>query len=532
MISARIYWSLLLVSLGVLALRVAAAGIQSLRLGQETEYQLEQWIEISASAGDFDLEMFVPASNSRLEIVSETFSAGSLRLRLDESPEGRRLLAEGDRQDLPGKIRYEATLRSSAVEFDLAEDLRWGAVETVAADSTRWIPAGHAEIRELLGQIAGMPAGTEPPRTPAAWRSALASAGIGPVELARRAHRYCQDDILAAGFSGTTDALTALRLGESSCGGKSRAMVALLRTAGVPTRLVGGVLMGNTRSKRTSHIWVELRFGEQWVPYDPLNDHVEELPAHYLRLYDGDLPLIRHTPGLAFDYGFRSPTEAIPSAWAQAEGKNREVSRLPLMRREHFSLLLLAPFALLFTVFCRQVIGLDSIGVFLPVLLGLCVTQVGWAVSVALLAATLVFGVLLRLALSRLRLLRVARAGVMITAMVMIMLVFAIFLERFGIRSGRAALILPLAALAMAVERFTVEALDNGTRSALALLGQTMFLAAGSALILGQPLFKLLAVTYPEILLVVVAEMIMLGQYRGLRLRELWRFRALRRAAS
>jgi hypothetical protein len=531
MVSARIYWSLLLVSLGVLALRVAGGGVQSLRLAQETEYELEQWIEISASAGDFDLEMFVPAPNARLEIANEAFSAGSLRLRLDESPEGRRVLVEGDRQDLPGTIRYEATLRSSAVDFDLAQDLRWDAVETVAVDSTRWIPAGHAEIREVLGQIAGIQQGVDLPRTPSAWRAALASLGIGPVELARRAHRYCQNDILAAGFSGTTDALTALRLGESSCGGKSRTMVALLRTTGLPARLVGGVLLGNTKSKRTSHIWVELRYGDQWVPYDPLNDHVEELPAHYLRLYDGDLPLIRHSRGLAFDYGFRSPTETIPSVWAQVEGKEGKTSRLPLMRREHFSLLLLAPFALLFTVFCRQIVGLDSIGVFLPVLLGLCVTQVGWAVSGGLLAVILVFGVLLRLAIFRLRLLRVARAAVMITAMVIIMLLFATLLERFGIRSGRAALILPLAALAMAVERFTVEALDNGARSAVTLLGQTMVLAAGSALILGQPLFKLLAVSYPEIFLVVVAEMIMLGQYRGLRLRELWRFRALRRAA-
>ena len=44
-------------------------------------------------------------------------------------------------------------------------------------------------------------------------------------------------------FKGTTDALTALRLGEASCNGKSRLFVALARAAGIPARLVGGLVL-------------------------------------------------------------------------------------------------------------------------------------------------------------------------------------------------------------------------------------------------------------------------------------------------
>lgn len=85
-------------------------------------------------------------------------------------------------------------------------------------------------------------------------------------------------------FSGTTDALTALRLGEASCNGKSRLLVALMRASGIPARLVGGVVLESGK-KRTSHQWVEAFAGGRWVPFDPTNRHFAELPANYLVLY-------------------------------------------------------------------------------------------------------------------------------------------------------------------------------------------------------------------------------------------------------
>ena len=79
----------------------------------------------------------------------------------------------------------------------------------------------------------------------------------------------------------------------------------------------------------------------------------------------------------------------------------------------------------------------------------------------------------------------------------------------------------------MAVEKFTVVALDRGIPDALKLLAQTILLAIGCALILLQPIFKLLTVALPEILLVVLAEIIVLGQYRGMRWTEWRRFRGV-----
>ncbi len=104
-------------------------------------------------------------------------------------------------------------------------------------------------------------------------------------------------------FKGLTDALTAARLGEGSCNGKSRLFVALARRAGIPARLVGGLILDSGR-KNTSHQWVEAYVGGYWIPFDPLNGHFASLPSNYLELYRGDKFLFSHTPNINFDYSF------------------------------------------------------------------------------------------------------------------------------------------------------------------------------------------------------------------------------------
>jgi hypothetical protein len=110
---------------------------------------------------------------------------------------------------------------------------------------------------------------------------------------------------------------------------------------------------------------------------------------------------------------------------------------------------------------------------------------------------------------------------------VILFLALSSVFEWLGLSERNGRLLLPLAALAMTVERFTSVSIDQGTREALAYLGETLVLAVACATILQIPLFKSLIVAFPEILLVLIAEVFALGNYRGLRWRELWRFRAV-----
>lgn len=100
------------------------------------------------------------------------------------------------------------------------------------------------------------------------------------------------------------DALAVLRQQSGNTGGKARLLAALLRSVGIPARLVGGLRLEDSTKRRTTISWVEARLGGQWVPLDPSGGYFAWLPNQYLTLYRGDLPLIVHSAGMSLEYDF------------------------------------------------------------------------------------------------------------------------------------------------------------------------------------------------------------------------------------
>ena len=100
------------------------------------------------------------------------------------------------------------------------------------------------------------------------------------------------------------DALAVLNEERGNSGGKARLLTALLRSVGMPARLVGGLKLEDATKKHATISWVEVRLGKTWIPLDPGGGYFAWLPHQYLALYRGDLPLIVHTSGLPLEYDF------------------------------------------------------------------------------------------------------------------------------------------------------------------------------------------------------------------------------------
>ncbi len=529
------YWALLgLFGLALLVhVQFLGGGLRDLTVADEFAY--DQSLDITGSVGRINLLMYIPTPRLGLEIRNETIETADLDLDIRETPAGRLVVVGGQRGGRERHIRYRAQLSSLALTFTLDPDQPW---TTAAAGDSAWLAAtdviqsDHPDMARLLATLVGVdPIPGLEKWDSSRWQQELERAGISPLQALRRIYNYADDEIAPATFSGTTDALTALRLGESSCGGKSRIMVALCRRLGLPSRIIGGVIMNQVARKRTHHLWVETRLGDAWVPCDPLNHYFAHKPAHFLTLYVGDLPLIRHSRGLTFDYGFSTTRRHVPLIWLGKPGLAGEPGSsdgggvIPLLGRHQYSAILLAPFGLLLIVFARQVVGLESIGTFLPILLGFSLIQADWLVTGVQMVLAILLGVLMRFLLTRLNLLHVPRAAVMITFVVLIFLVFSAGMSRLDSLAGIGTIVLPIAALAMAVEKFTLVAMDKGTADALKLLGQTLLLAVGCRAVMVTPFFQNVTIAFPEVLLLIIAMIILLGNYRGLRWRELWRFR-------
>ena len=354
-------------------------------------------------------------------------------------------------------------------------------------------------------------------------------ADTGPLRARLRAIFELTAGLHQRPFKGTTDALTALRLGEASCNGKSRLFVALARAAGIPARLVGGLILHGGR-KRTSHQWVEAYVGGHWVPFDPTNRHFAELPEHYLVLYRGDEALFRHTSDINFDYAFATTTAMVPSPRAKESFKVFNVWALFDRMGLPFSLLrtlLMLPIGALIVVLFRNVIGLPTFGTFLPALLAAAAGQtgLGWGLTGVLIVMAVV--ALVRAAMQRLQLLHSPMLAILLACVVITMLTTSLLAEGAGQTHLARLSFFPIAVLAIAAERFYLALSEQDATSALRDLTGTIVVVTACYVLMNSLALQILLSGFPEILLYVVAANIYLGRWIGVRVSEYVRFRRL-----
>ncbi len=333
-------------------------------------------------------------------------------------------------------------------------------------------------------------------------------------------------------FSGTTDALTALRLGEASCNGKSRLFVALSRATGIPTRLVGGLIL-DAGQKRTSHQWVEAYVGGHWVPFDPTNEHFAMIPANYLILYRGDHVLFRYTADVNFDYEFDITPFQVPPARALETFRAFNVWGLFDRLGLPFGLLrtvLMLPIGALIVVVFRNVIGVPTFGTFLPALIaeGAGATGLFWGIiSIFIVMFTVA---LARSSVQRLGLLHSPTLAILLAVVVLTMLGTSLIAEQFGLDALTRISYFPIAVMAIASERFYLALVEQGPKKAMSQLNGTMLVVFACYLVMNSMAMQVLVSGFPEVLLWVVAANIYLGRWVGVRVLEMFRFRGLLKA--
>jgi len=105
--------------------------------------------------------------------------------------------------------------------------------------------------------------------------------------------------------------------------------------------------------------------------------------------------------------------------------------------------------------------------------------------------------------------------------------VLALVADRFGMHDALSVALLPVVVLTMTVERLSVTVIEEGLRNALKMLAGTVLVAAACLLLLSSDTLQDVVFAFPELLLVVVAALLLVGRYTGYRLSELRRFRRI-----
>lgn len=310
------------------------------------------------------------------------------------------------------------------------------------------------------------------------------------------------------------------------------AVIKILRAANVPARLVRGMLVTSEQAKvePSSRIQVQTEDGWHMVGIDGRvhDDAVDFLPWWY---GSDELVTAQGVRALKVSLSYRQTDEAAVGAVLRSRGAEQSplvrfsLLRLPLELQSLFRVLLLVPFGALLIIVLRNIIGVKLPGTFMPVLLALAFrgTSLMWGVIIfAILTAV---GLFARSLLERLRLLLLPRIGGVLTVVVFLMVILSLIANEIGLEVALSVALFPMVVITMMIERTAIMWEELGAKDALRQWINGTLAAVAVYYVITPRSLGYLLLLYPELLLVVLAAMIVLGRYTGYRLSEIRRFK-------
>lgn len=309
----------------------------------------------------------------------------------------------------------------------------------------------------------------------------------------------------------------------------------ILAAARIPARMIRGIMLQDQQRSADPIPWLEIHDGDRWRYFNP-NTGAETLPAHYLIWWRGNEPLVRVEGGSNVNVNFAVQKNYLDSIAIAEQRAALEQSRLvdfslfslPIRTQAVYSVLLMIPIGALVMVLLRNLVGIDTFGTFMPVLIALSFreTQLFW--GVILFSLLVAMGLSIRFLLERLQLLLVPRLSAVLTVVVLLMLIISVVSHKMGMETGLSVALFPMVIISMTIERMSVMWEERGAADAIRAGAGSLLVAIVAYLAMGMDWLEHLIFTFPELLLVVLAIVMLLGRYTGYRLSELHRFRALR----
>ena len=482
-------------------------------------YKVSISMQVDGHGNDIELSTYLPKTDLRQTVMDEESASGVFTLALQTDALNRTALWKAEGVEGRQTVRYSYSVQAKHLRYVIPPQLT--------------IPLKYpSSVDAYLVEEPGIQ--VNDPLIEDTLKSIIPEHNPTVLSALTRIHRYLQDKFENKDFSGYTDALTALKLGEASCNGKSRLFVALARKLNLPARLVGGLIL-NPGSKRTTHQWVEIYVNGYWIPFDTINDHFAEIPANFIALYYNDLVMFKHSANVNFQYFYTVLKRMVPQVETQQtlsrSGLNI-VNIYSIFERVGISqnllkILLMIPFGALVVVIFRNIIGLETFGTFLPALIAAASRETGlfWGIIGFLLI--ILVSSLVRRVLDWVHLLHSPKMAIMLTTVVIVMILMTVFSVHFQLIDLAHITLFPIAILAITSERFAIIEVEQGWSKALRITLATLVVISAAYAIMDSLFLQSMVLAFPELLFVVVALNLWLGKWVGMRVFEFIRFRKL-----
>ena len=493
---------LILAGLGIFLHKTVQKGYPVIPDQTRTIWNLEVYIEFAAGNRPVRIETYLPARSDVRDVVDEQFYSGPFGLRLNQ--EG----AEGNRKAIwtyrypngPKVLRYRTTLIEENRATTLPESM-------------------HVEGRKI-----DLPFETNLERQAfIVWISNLRRQSADNESLVE----LTLQEIFSSNLSDEVAALIKPLPGEL---GRLELARAVLESQGVPARIANGLYLDDSRRRADTLSWLEYHVDGKDRRYFQNGSPSKFFPIWYGL---GELVEAEGVSELSTQISLQPSRLAASSVVRSRDDGDDFFLRmfsfdsLPLTTQLVYRVLLTIPVGILLLVFLRQFIGLQTLGTFMPVLIGIAFRETALLTGLILFTVLIALGLGMRFYLERLKLLLVPRLAVVLVFIVLCMAGITIMMADSGQRIGLSISLFPMVILTMTIERMSIvweeysgsEAIKQGLGS-LAVASVT-YLAMSNAYV------EYLMFSFPELLLVIMGLCLLMGRYMGMRLSELSRFRQL-----
>ncbi len=326
------------------------------------------------------------------------------------------------------------------------------------------------------------------------------------------------------------DEVAALLGDDTSVQGRLLLAQQLLQSQGVPARIANGVYLSDARRRVETRHWLEYHVDGEDFRYFP-----EGTPDRFFTVWYGPRPLVNAAgvDDLDIQVALRSRETSAAAIAENAPGRLGDFGRsfgfanLPLTTQLVFQVLVTIPVGITILVFLRQFIGFKTLGTFMPVLIGIAFRETALLNGILLFSLLIALGLTLRFYLERLHLLLVPRLAVVLIFIVLAMAGITLALTGANQAIGLSISLFPMVILTMTIERMSIVWEESSAGEAIKQGAGSLAVAAITYLAMTNAMVEYLMYQFPELLFVLMGSCVLMGRFTGLRLSELWRFRAL-----
>jgi 7 transmembrane helices usually fused to an inactive transglutaminase/Transglutaminase-like superfamily/Inactive transglutaminase fused to 7 transmembrane helices len=459
----------------------------------------------------------------------------SVRLLLPRGDDGHAIVHEQFDDD--GVTRY-----MSAAATSRNRSARWRETkrdQSHTLDYSIWLDNAFVKPAERAPTARQLERLRQPTKMIQADDSAIKSAALDLLKDTAKSERiaavvnFVHRTIQNTHDNSAVSAVRCLKARQGSSRSMSRLACALLRSQGIACQVVGGVRL-EEEVRTHAFFWAEAWDGQHWITLSPTHNIAKRRPSEYLTIFRGDYSLAKFQDCEESDL-LVTVEQHVPPPPVEAQVIKRSpnvldrisLATLPPDSRQLVRNLLVLPLGALLVACFRNLVGLNTFGIFMPILLALAFreTQLMW--GFVYLSTLVGVGVIVRWGLNRLKLLMIPRLATVLTVIVSMMIGLVLLGSRFGSHPALSVGLFPMVIMTTTVERFFVIQSEDGTMEALKESLTTALVVSCTYLLFRWHWLREVLFVYPELLLLVVASLLLIGRYSGYRLMELRRFRWL-----